>query len=205
MIKRFEKIENKKISDYKCINYNSTNLTLFSDPSKPREDEKYLNFELSSECKKFDLVFQLVTQNDLIDHSNKDNPIVPHYQMNNIMAQGLDRLYLTYNFQFIKYTTDNGIIFSNETTLNGVGFYGSNPFDRAEFGNKKLIVDFRMNYANYDYSFKIIVIGNSGVGKSSLSIKAARHTFADNYFATVGVEFYTMNLKLKDKVIKLQI
>ena len=157
MIKRFEKIENKKISDYKCINYNSTNLTLFSDPSKPREDEKYLNFELSSKCKKFDLVFQLVTQNDLIDHSNKDNPIVPHYQMNNIMAEGLDRLYLTYNFQFIKYTTDNGIIFSNETTLNGVGFYGSNPFDRAEFGNKKLIVDFRMNYANYDYYHRSFV------------------------------------------------
>ena len=61
------------------------------------------------------------------------------------------------------------------------------------------------DYANYDYSFKIIVIGNSGVGKSSLSIKAVRHTFADNYFATVGVEFYTMNLKLEDKVIKLQI
>ena len=71
------------------------------------------------------------------------------------------------------------------------------------------------DYPNYDYSFKIIVIGNSGkkkiliikigVGKSSLSIQASRHTFADNYFATVGVEFFTMNVKLGDKVIKLQI
>ena len=61
------------------------------------------------------------------------------------------------------------------------------------------------DYPTYDYSFKIIVIGNSGVGKSSLSIQASRHTFADNYFATVGVEFYTMNIKLNEKVIKLQI
>ena len=43
------------------------------------------------------------------------------------------------------------------------------------------------------------------MGKSSLSIQAARHTFADNYFATVGVEFFTMNIKLGDKIIKLQI
>ena len=61
------------------------------------------------------------------------------------------------------------------------------------------------DYPTYDYSFKIIVIGNSGVGKSSLSIQASRHTFADNYFATVGVEFYTMNIKLNEKVVKLQI
>ena len=61
------------------------------------------------------------------------------------------------------------------------------------------------DYPSYDLSFKIIVIGNSGVGKSSLSIQAARHTFAENYFATVGVEFFTMNIKLDNKVIKLQI
>ena len=61
------------------------------------------------------------------------------------------------------------------------------------------------DYPTYDYSFKIIVIGNSGVGKSSLSIQAAKHTFADNYFATVGVEFFTMNIKYDNKVIKLQI
>ena len=61
------------------------------------------------------------------------------------------------------------------------------------------------DYQSYDLSFKIIVIGNSGVGKSSLSIQAARHTFAENYFATVGVEFFTFNIRIKGKVIKLQI
>ena len=43
------------------------------------------------------------------------------------------------------------------------------------------------------------------MGKSALSIQAVRHNFVDNYFATVGVEFFTMNIKLGDKVIKLQI
>ena len=115
------------------------------------EKDNYLNIELSAKCEKFTIIFQLVTQNDLIDHSNKDNPIVPHYQFNNIVLENTDKLYLVYNFQFIKYETDNGIIFSNQTTVNGVGFYGSNPFDRVELGNKKLNIDFRMNFANYDY------------------------------------------------------
>ena len=61
------------------------------------------------------------------------------------------------------------------------------------------------DYPTYDFSFKIIVIGNSGVGKSSLSIQAARHTFAENYFATVGVEFFNINIKYENKIIKLQI
>ena len=43
------------------------------------------------------------------------------------------------------------------------------------------------------------------MGKSSLSIQAVRHTFAENYFATVGVEFFTMNIRLNNKVIKMQI
>ena len=57
----------------------------------------------------------------------------------------------------------------------------------------------------YDLSFKIIVIGNSGVGKSCLSIKATKNIFENNYLATVGFEFYAFNVKLNDKIIKLQI
>ena len=43
------------------------------------------------------------------------------------------------------------------------------------------------------------------MGKSSLSLQAARHTFVENYFSTVGVEFFNVNIRLDDKVIKLQI
>ena len=57
----------------------------------------------------------------------------------------------------------------------------------------------------YDLSFKIIVIGNSGVGKSCLSIKATKNIFESNYLATVGFEFLAFNVKLNDKIIKLQI
>ena len=61
------------------------------------------------------------------------------------------------------------------------------------------------DYPQYDLSFKIIFIGDSGVGKSCLTSKAVKNTFEDYYQATVGFEFLTFNLKLNDKVIKLQI
>jgi len=61
------------------------------------------------------------------------------------------------------------------------------------------------DYPNYDLSFKIIVIGNSGVGKSCLAVQATKNIFENNYVATVGFEFFSFNLKLDGKVIKLQI
>lgn len=60
-------------------------------------------------------------------------------------------------------------------------------------------------FAQYDLSFKIIVIGDSGVGKSCLTSKAAKNSFEEYYQATVGFEFLTFNLKLDNTVIKLQI
>ena len=59
--------------------------------------------------------------------------------------------------------------------------------------------------AHYDISFKIIIIGDSFVGKSSLTIKAAKNIFDNYYTATVGFEFFTMLFKISSKVIRLQI
>ena len=61
------------------------------------------------------------------------------------------------------------------------------------------------DYNQYDLSFKMIVIGDAGVGKSCLTTKAAKGVFDDAYSATVGFEFLTFNVKLDGKVIKLQI
>ena len=44
------------------------------------------------------------------------------------------------------------------------------------------------DYTQYDLSFKIIVIGDSGVGKSCLTNKATKNVFEDSYNATVGFE-----------------
>ena len=61
------------------------------------------------------------------------------------------------------------------------------------------------DYNQYDLSFKMIVIGDAGVGKSCLTTKAAKGVFDDTYSATVGFEFLTFNLRIDGKVVKLQI
>ena len=61
------------------------------------------------------------------------------------------------------------------------------------------------DYAQYDLSFKLIVIGDSGVGKSCLTTKAVKNNFEDYYQATVGFEFLTFNMRINDMVIKMQI
>jgi small GTP-binding protein len=57
----------------------------------------------------------------------------------------------------------------------------------------------------YDLSFKLIIIGDSGVGKSCLAIKATQSIFETNYKVTLGFEYSVFNIKMSDKIIKLQI
>jgi Ras-related protein Rab-1A len=40
-----------------------------------------------------------------------------------------------------------------------------------------------------DYLFKMLLIGNSGVGKSCLLLRYAENSFNENFFNTIGVDF----------------
>ena len=75
------------------------------------------------------------------------------------------------------------------------------PVEDDEFKIELLPEDF----AQYDISFKIIVIGDSGVGKSCLTTQAVRNNFEEFYTATVGFEFLTFNMRINNNVLKLQI
>ena len=57
----------------------------------------------------------------------------------------------------------------------------------------------------YDLTFKIIIIGDSGVGKSCLTQMATKNNFESNYQTTIGFEFFVLNIKIGEKIIKLQI
>ena len=74
--------------------------------------------------------------------------------------------------------------------------------DKEDFIKEEILEE---NYRKYDLSFKIIVIGNSGVGKSCISVRATKNLFENSYIATVGFEFFNFNIKLGDTIIKLQI
>jgi small GTP-binding protein len=61
------------------------------------------------------------------------------------------------------------------------------------------------DFSQPDLNFKVIVIGNSGVGKSSITKKATKNIFEESYNATIGFEFLSFILKIKNTIIRLQI
>ena len=75
------------------------------------------------------------------------------------------------------------------------------PITDDEFNIELLPED----YAQYDISFKLIVIGDSSVGKSCLTTQAVRNNFEEFYTATIGFEFLTFNIRINNNVLKLQI
>lgn len=58
---------------------------------------------------------------------------------------------------------------------------------------------------NVDYVFKVVLIGDSAVGKSQLLARFARNEFSLDSKATIGVEFQTKTLLIDHKTIKAQI
>ena len=56
-----------------------------------------------------------------------------------------------------------------------------------------------------DVLFKILLIGDSGVGKTSLIMRYTKNIFTEDYFNSIGVDFKSKDLYIEDKKIKLQI
>ncbi|CAD6196358.1 unnamed protein product [Caenorhabditis auriculariae] len=58
---------------------------------------------------------------------------------------------------------------------------------------------------DYDHLFKLLIIGDSGVGKSSLLLRFADNVFSDNYITTIGVDFKIRTMDIDGQRVKLQI
>ncbi|KAF5781816.1 putative small GTPase, P-loop containing nucleoside triphosphate hydrolase [Helianthus annuus] len=55
----------------------------------------------------------------------------------------------------------------------------------------------------YDYLFKVVLIGDSGVGKSNLLSRFTRNEFSLESKSTIGVEFATRTLQIKCRYLNV--
>ncbi len=62
-----------------------------------------------------------------------------------------------------------------------------------------------MSNGNFDYLFKIVLVGDAEVGKTSLTTRFAYGTFTDQYISTLGVDFVVKTLSMNGHIVKLQI
>ena len=57
----------------------------------------------------------------------------------------------------------------------------------------------------FDYLFKLLLIGDSSVGKSCFLLRFSDDSYVDSYISTIGVDFKIRTLEMDGKTIKLQI
>ncbi len=56
-----------------------------------------------------------------------------------------------------------------------------------------------------DHLFKLVVVGDSGVGKSSIMMRFSEDAFSESYISTIGVDFKLRTIELHKKRVRLQI
>ncbi|KAL7721005.1 Sphingomyelin phosphodiesterase [Entamoeba marina] len=61
------------------------------------------------------------------------------------------------------------------------------------------------NRAHYDHLFKILIVGESGVGKTAIMQRLCEDTYDNVYISTVGVDFKPKILSIRGKTVKMQI
>lgn len=58
---------------------------------------------------------------------------------------------------------------------------------------------------SHDFMFKLLIVGESGVGKTCILLRFAEDLFEENFLTTIGVDFKVKQITVDDKQIKLQI
>lgn len=62
-----------------------------------------------------------------------------------------------------------------------------------------------MSSSDFDLLFKVLLIGDSGTGKSCLLIRFVEDIFSDNYISTIGVDFKIKTIEIEGKTVKMQV
>ena len=128
--------------------------------------------------------------------NNEENDQEKEYDLDNLKDL-LDK-----DVDSISYSTNKDSIYGNKKDL----LSSDINYNNLILKNKNYKIEIlEEQHKQYDLNFKIIVIGNVGVGKSCLSLKATKGIFTEEYTSTVGFEFYCFNVKIDGKVVKLQI
>jgi small GTP-binding protein len=65
--------------------------------------------------------------------------------------------------------------------------------------------DIRCSTVDYDYLIKLLVLGDSGVGKTSLLVRYVEDRFSDRFISTVGIDFKEKRVTKNRKRLRLQL
>jgi len=157
LFEKFLRREREVIGQYFCINFNNKNISFLHSPNENDNFVNYIRLIVYSKQYKYDLKsfsLKIVTENDIIDHNNKENPIIPYIYSDTIFTYNISEVItLKYDYQYIKYESDTGIFLKNSKIIDAIGFSGLSYSNNINFQNKGFlaIITFEINKSNYDY------------------------------------------------------
>ena len=155
----------RSIEGFMCINYkNNKNSSLFY---KPYIAYSFINLYViknnNSSFPPENIQSLIISENNIIDHNNKTNPISKSFIYE--FTTGLSSLEYTsinYDFQYIKYETDNGLFYKKSKIFDGISFSAmtffrnnlkvSNLKYNLNLSNNSVIstITFQINKSNFD-------------------------------------------------------
>ena len=97
-----------------------------------------IKFNIPNNCDSSTKI-SILTENDIMNNNDKNNPIVPYYYYFEKVFVNNDIIYINYNYQYIKFDSDEGIFFQNFKTYNAIGFS-----------------DMEYDVQNYDFDYLLI-------------------------------------------------
>ena len=62
-----------------------------------------------------------------------------------------------------------------------------------------------MKPRKHDYLMKLLLIGDSGVGKSSALIQWTDHSFSGSFITTIGIDFKIKTIEIGGHIVKIQV
>ena len=61
-----------------------------------------------------------------------------------------------------------------------------------------------MDGKGYDFLYKIVLVGDLGVGKTSIARRFAEGKFSEEHKSTIGVDFTVQTVQIEDKIVKVR-
>ena len=112
-----------------------------------------LLIETTEDCINSPSVIYILTENDIINNNDKNNPIVPFYHFyQKVFDDNFVSIY--YDYLNIKFDSDEGIFFQNYKTHNAIGF-SDLEYDVQNYDIDVLYINFIFNINKFNYDLYI--------------------------------------------------
>ena len=155
----------KNIEDFYCINGDNNDINIFYYPNVGSSN---INLNIVIKNQKLyspeDISIMMIYENNLLNHDNKESPITEGIAYQFIQGfSSNEETIINFNFQYLKYETDDGLFLNSLKYLNGMSF-----LDMTYFKSKN---------DNYDINKDFNKYNSSKIGSLSISFNKSNYDY----------------------------